>query len=196
VDKQQRKSHGIDELKKLISRYGKAIGPSSLLEQAEPEWTLFREKLLLDFAQCRGAAEVCQRVIRSTGHSTCFPVLTQLARIALTIPLSTAWPERGFSAMKRIKSCQRNRMADNMMFGLLNVAMNGPAELSDEDAEKIAVLWKEGKKRRRVFCRKVTDDSQSCQQSNDGDDLDLDDQNNMEECDDFETMDDMDNFQY
>jgi hypothetical protein len=149
-DRLIRKQYGGGELKRLIDRFGTDL-PS--VENAEAEWGLLREKLLVEFETCRGAAEVCQRMIRSVAYTPIFPNLTCLARIALTIPLSTAWPERGFSAMKRVKTRQRSRLLDSTLCALLNISMNGPEQLTDEEGLMIARLWKDNKKRRRVFDR-------------------------------------------
>ena len=78
-----------------------------------------------------------------------------MAKIALTIPLATAWPERGFSALKRVKTQARNRIGNDLLSALLNVSMNGPEELSDEDALDIAKKWKEAKQRRVVTNRRT-----------------------------------------
>ena len=78
-----------------------------------------------------------------------------LANIALAIPLSTAWPERGFSTMARVKSKTRNRLLDITLSALLNISLNGPQELSSEAAGAIADKWLCKKKRRTVTERKL-----------------------------------------
>ena len=142
------KTYGLVELNVLLDKFGPLLDPSTI-DQSDAEWDLLREKLLTEFDSCCSAADVCQRLIRSPAYCT-FVNLRALAKIALTIPLATAWPERGFSALKRIKTQQRNRIGDELLSALLNVAMNGPEELADEDALAIAKEWKEAKHRRRT----------------------------------------------
>ena len=82
-----------------------------------------------------------------------FPELHWLYCIALTIPLATAWPERGFSTLCHVKNKQRNRLLDVTLNALLNVSINGPKKLTEEDAQTIAEKWQQKKNRRRVTKR-------------------------------------------
>ena len=75
-----------------------------------------------------------------------FPELHWLCCIALSIPLSTAWPERGFSTLCRVKTKQRN-----ILLGVtLSASINGPAQLTDEDAQAVAKKWQTTKKQWQV----------------------------------------------
>ena len=56
----------------------------------------------------------------------------QIVEIALTMPISNAWPERGASQVKLIKTRLRSRMSNDMLACLLNIAMNGPEVNSHE----------------------------------------------------------------
>lgn len=42
------------------------------------------------------------------------------------MPVSNAWPERGASAIKHIKSRIRSRLKDDMLEALMQVTINGP----------------------------------------------------------------------
>jgi len=46
--------------------------------------------------------------------------------IALSIPLATAWPEREFSTLCRVKTKKRKRLLDVTLNALTNVSINGP----------------------------------------------------------------------
>ena len=56
---------------------------------------------------------------RSTYQDT-YSELLMIAEAAWTMPLSNCWPERGESAIKRIKSRMRSRLTDDMLSALLH----------------------------------------------------------------------------
>ena len=147
-DRQQRNQYGEDELQRLCAKYGPLLEPG-VAYQINAEWVLLRDKLVTEFRDCRTAADVCQRMIRSPAYS-CFPNLCTFAKIALTIPMSTAWPERGFSTLKRIKTSSRNRLLTRTLNSLVNISMNGPDTLSVKESLVIAKSWQDAKERRRV----------------------------------------------
>ena len=49
-----------------------------------------------------------------------------LAQITLTVPVTNAWPERGASLVKRVKSRTRDTMKNDLVNALLNISINGP----------------------------------------------------------------------
>ena len=55
-----------------------------------------------------------------------FPINCSLAKIAYIIPVSNAWPERGGSAIKRIKTNKRSTMKNDALNALLMISLNGP----------------------------------------------------------------------
>ena len=55
-----------------------------------------------------------------------FPIICSLAKIAYVIPVSNAWPERGGSAIKRIKNNKRSTMKNDALHALLMISLNGP----------------------------------------------------------------------
>ena len=60
-----------------------------------------------EFEFCEDAGEACSKTARDEIIREMFPELHWLCCMALSIPLSTAWPERGFSAPCRVKTKQR-----------------------------------------------------------------------------------------
>lgn len=77
--------------------------------------------------------------------------LVWIAEIILSLPVSNAWPERGASAVKRIKSRLRSSMSNQMLEALLQISINGPAVSEPEDLVKEAVkTWSKTKKRRKL----------------------------------------------
>ena len=82
-----------------------------------------------------------------------FPRLTFIASVAASLPVTNAWPERGASALKNIKTRHRNRIKNDMLESLLQVAVNGPASSSEEAGKivKAAVAkWLTVKDRRKL----------------------------------------------
>ena len=63
--------------------------------------------------------------MRST-YQHFFPGILQIAEVCLSLPVSNAWPERGASAIKHIKSRIRSRLKDDMLEALMQVTINGP----------------------------------------------------------------------
>ena len=49
-----------------------------------------------------------------------------IAEIPLTLPVSNAWPKRGASALKLVKSHLRSKLQNDMLQCLLHVKINGP----------------------------------------------------------------------
>ena len=61
-----------------------------------------------------------------------FDRIVTLAKIASIVPVTNAWPERGASAVKRIKSRQRSSMKNDVLNALLHISLNGPPVNSPE----------------------------------------------------------------
>jgi len=56
-----------------------------------------------------------------------YTLIAKLAEVTLSAPITNAWPERGASEIKRIKTQLRNRPKNDMLNLLLHVSINGPA---------------------------------------------------------------------
>ncbi|CAH3032976.1 unnamed protein product [Pocillopora meandrina] len=72
-----------------------------------------------------------------------------IVEIALTMPISNAWPERGVSRVKLIKSRLRSRLTNEMLEALVNISMNGPEANSSECdtlVKKTTEKWLPGKR--------------------------------------------------
>ena len=65
-----------------------------------------------------------------------FGKVVQLAKIACITPVTNAWPERGASAIKRIKSRTRSTTRNDLLNALLQISINGP-EMNSSDTEKL-----------------------------------------------------------
>lgn len=72
-----------------------------------------------------------------------------IVEIALTMPISNAWPERGASRVKLIKTRLRSRLTNKMLEALVNISMNGPEANSSECdtlVKKTTEKWLSGKR--------------------------------------------------
>ncbi len=70
-----------------------------------------------------------------TSYGAVYPLLTNIAEICLAMPVSNAWPERGASAVKRVKTRLRSRMKVDLMQAALQISINGPDMGSEEHRE-------------------------------------------------------------
>ncbi|XP_048580041.1 zinc finger protein 862-like [Nematostella vectensis] len=64
--------------------------------------------------------------MKATYQHMC-PCLLQIVEICLSLPVSNAWPERGASAIKRLKTRLRSSMKNDMLQALMHVTINGPS---------------------------------------------------------------------
>ncbi|KAJ8404054.1 hypothetical protein AAFF_G00344040 [Aldrovandia affinis] len=69
-----------------------------------------------------------------------FPNLLMVVELILMLSLSTAACERGFSAMKRIKTDWRSNLSVDMLWKLLCISIEGPA-VANFDAERVVQRW-------------------------------------------------------
>ena len=121
------------------------------------DWASFAERLVMLKQQqpscVENAAKVCSLVINDAFYSEAWPEIVKLAKTALTIPLTSVDPERGFSHLKLIKTHGRSRLLDETLSALMNISINGPTALNDDDARHIAEKWLGKKERRQVTTR-------------------------------------------
>ena len=92
-------------------------------------------------------------MLKQPSYRHFYPLLSNLAECCLSIPISNAWPERGASALKRIKTRLRTRIQNDMLQVLMQVSINGPPLHSDQCKELVrdsAQLWLKQKKRRTL----------------------------------------------
>ena len=96
-------------------------------------------------------AEWCmsQLMKQRSSFLSLLPLLMHIVEIALTMPISNAWPERGASRVKLIKSRLRSRLTNEMLEALVNISMNGPEANSSECdtlVKKTTEKWLSGKR--------------------------------------------------
>ena len=144
-------SYGCKEMATLTQQYFPNDEESQ--RQANAEW----EKLKYDLLLWKGQIpEELENVTPTEWYlrrllSTRTPKLVWIAEIILSLPVSNAWPKRGASAVKRIKSRLRSSMSNQMLEALLQISINGPAVSEAEDLVNQAVkTWSKTKKRKKL----------------------------------------------
>ncbi|CAG2220442.1 unnamed protein product [Mytilus edulis] len=106
-------------------------------------------------SQLRTSTEWCLRqiVLKRHEYKHVCPHLSNIAEIVLTVPVSNAWPERGCSKVKIIKTDLRNRLKNDVLNGLMMISINGPQTCSHE-CDKVVndsvKLWLGEKNRRKL----------------------------------------------
>lgn len=100
------------------------------------------------------------QLLRNTTLENFYPSVIQIAGIILAIPITNAWPERGASCLKNIKTKSRNRLSETMLESILHICINGP-EPESEEGRKLVKLsvdtWVKAKNRRKLPKLKVKD---------------------------------------
>ena len=85
------------EMKKKISTLNNQLQLNKIeFKMTSTEWTL--EHILISFK-----------------GELCFPKVLEFAKLAIIVPVTNAWPERGARAVKRIKSRQRSTMKNDLL---------------------------------------------------------------------------------
>lgn len=79
------------------------------------------------------------------------PHIIELAEICQSMPVSNAWPERGASTVKRVKTRLRSSIKEDMLMTLMNISINGPKTgESEKITEKAVKHWQNQKERRKL----------------------------------------------
>lgn len=84
-------------------------GEKQTVEQAAADWDLPKREHSSKLFNARKTSDVLHMITHETGLYGA-GALQDLALFGLLIPPNTAWVERGFSIMKKIKTADRNRL--------------------------------------------------------------------------------------
>ncbi|KAM5180722.1 zinc finger protein 862-like [Mantella aurantiaca] len=132
----------------LCDYYSKNGSPPILnYESSRQEWTVASKMIKSQSYKDFSPRQILLKMATTSELKESFPNLAKLAHIGLVIPVSTAECERGFSALKRIKTCLRNRMNQNTLNNLMLISLEGP-DPRDMDYGKAADNWASRKKRK------------------------------------------------
>ena len=114
----------------------------------EFEWLGFKYILVSEF-KLMSTTQVMQTMCENSSLVELYPTISKLACIALTIPVSTADVERGFSTMNRIKTEPRNRLNTETLDRLIRLSCEGPC-IDEFNYNTAAKVWS-SKSNRRIF---------------------------------------------
>jgi hypothetical protein len=148
------KNYGYAKLESLGSHF--FVGEETN-DELLAEWVTFKyhmTKIKVDLKEEKKSTEVVLQRLMSLknplDNKYIFSKLAHIAAIILSLPVSNAWPERGASALRRIKTRLRSRLKDNMLSELLQVSINGPpVEENTEFVNTCVNNWYEAKPRRK-----------------------------------------------
>ena len=93
--------------------------------------------------------QVMQTMCENSSLVELYLTISKLACIALTLPVSTADVERGFSTINRIKTEPRNRLNTETLDRLIRLSCEGPC-INEFDYNTAAKVWS-SKSNRRIF---------------------------------------------
>ena len=80
-----------------------------------------------------------------------FPLLVSVASALHVIPVSNAWPERGASKVKLIKTRLRSLLANDTLNALMHISLNGPSTKEAKEIINQSIdVWLNKKKRRKL----------------------------------------------
>ncbi|WAR01825.1 ZN862-like protein, partial [Mya arenaria] len=138
------KSHGSKDMQ-LIAEYFNLDS-----DELNAEWGKFKYNLLKWKSEIETITQSdCLKRLVSLSYF--YPILSDLAEIILSLPVSNAWPERGASAVKRIKTRLRSSLKNDMLQALMSVSINGPDVLGkefDNICGSAVKLWLSAKNRK------------------------------------------------
>ena len=100
-------------------------------------------------------------MLKQPSYRHFYPLLNSFAECCLPISISNAWPERGTSTLKCIKTRLRSTLQNDMLQGLIQVSINGPPLHSDQCKELVrdsVQLWLKQKKSRTLPKKGATTD--------------------------------------
>ena len=83
------------EMKNKIPTFRKQFQGNKMNFETSTEWTL-------------------EHILNSYKEEVDFPMVIELAKLPMIIPVTNAWPERGARAVKRIKNITRSAMKNDL----------------------------------------------------------------------------------
>ena len=153
------KEYGQDQIKVLAAHFFTEISCEKLLS----EWSQMKYHINENIMKAvpkkirKGKSKITptggfltEIMRQKVTYEPCFGMLLNLAEIAFTIPVTNAWPERGASAMKLVKTRCRSSLQNDTLEALLMVLINGPPVKQCKPVIQNAVRWIDEKKRKKL----------------------------------------------
>ena len=116
----------------------------------QQEWASLLLVMQKNF-QGKETSEVLKMLATNSTYQTLYPLFSKFASIALTLPVTNADSERGFSCMNRIKTTLRNRLTVSSLDSLLRISIEGP-ERTLFDFQRAVTMWSSKRHRRIYLC--------------------------------------------
>ena len=114
------------------------------MKQLLAEWSHFKYDLeALDLpasvvnGNCSPVEWSIHHFCKNTSHRDTFPLLWQVLSSLVVIPVSNAWPERGASKLKLIKTRLRSTLKNDALNALIHISINGPPPHTAQSYELI-----------------------------------------------------------
>ena len=96
------------------------------------------------------------------------PLLATVAESIVAIPVSNAWPERGASALKLIKSRLRSTIKNDLLSALMQIHVNGPEVGTKKFGNLITAAitkWQSKARRKVKYARKIVEQANLAESS-------------------------------
>lgn len=126
-----------------------------MFDQVMAEFSLLKYHLqnFVLYAKNASATEIClSTLLGNSTYAKRMPAIVQNAEVALSMPVSNAWPEQGASTVKRVKTRLMGSLENRMLNLLMHISINGAALHTPEayHLTKMAVIkWQTTKERRK-----------------------------------------------
>ncbi|KAF3859952.1 hypothetical protein F7725_000207 [Dissostichus mawsoni] len=123
-------------------------GADSILE----EWASFKEQVVSGPLKNKTQLDILSDLSsKYEEFGVLYPTISQLAAIALTVPVSSVNCERDFSTLNRVKTNIRNRLQGDHLAACMWISINGP-EVSDFPYQEALETF--FRKPRKIHCSK------------------------------------------
>lgn len=147
---QELASYGLTELDVLCAHYGASktsqggleLPPVVDTEKTRDEWVVFRQLMSANFKACSTQA-MAAKLLSCADTTEAYPNMLKLVTLALTMPLSTAVCERGFSKHNLIKTRYRARLKTQNVATLMKMSLDTPdlASMDTFNFTKAFEIW-------------------------------------------------------
>ena len=120
--------YGLAEVKTLAQHFF----PSNkkMFDQVTAEFSLLKYHMqtFVSNAQNSSSTEIClSTLLGNSAYAKLMPAIVLIAEVALSMPVSNAWPEQGVSTVRRIKTRVKGSLEIRMLNSLMHISINGPA---------------------------------------------------------------------
>ena len=159
------KMYGQRQISTLAEHFAPDDAKQSVTEELLAEWGKLKYDMLnqkVDILESQNSDSAVDTepippttwcLLRLMQLESFYPQLSKIADILLSMPVSNAWPERGASALKRLKTRLRSSIRNDMLQALMHVSVNGAATSSPKAKSVIrsaVAKWLKRKPRRKL----------------------------------------------